>query len=48
MVPFEPGVWLADHIPGARRHLFEDEGHISLVSQLDRILADLLDLAGLS
>jgi pimeloyl-ACP methyl ester carboxylesterase len=48
MVPFEHGVWLADHIPGARRHLFEDEGHISLVGQMDRILADLLDLAGLS
>jgi pimeloyl-ACP methyl ester carboxylesterase len=48
MVPYEHGVWLADHVPVARAHLFEDEGHISLVSQLDRILADLKDLAGVS
>jgi len=48
MVPFEHGLWLADHIPGAQPHLFDDEGHISLVGQIDRILADLLDIAGLS
>lgn len=45
MVPFGHGVWLADHIPGARRHLFEDEGHVSLAAQMDRILADLVALA---
>ena len=28
MVPFGHGVWLADHVPGARRHLFDDEGHV--------------------
>lgn len=47
MVPYEHGAWLASNIPGARAHLFEDEGHLSLVDQLDTILADLRDLAGL-
>jgi len=48
MVPFAHGEWLADRIPGARRHLHDDEGHISLVVQADAVLADLKDLAGLS
>ena len=41
MVPFAHGEWLAAHIPGARVHLYDDEGHISLVQQLPRILDDL-------
>jgi pimeloyl-ACP methyl ester carboxylesterase len=41
MVPFAHGEWLAAHIPGARAHLYEDEGHISLARQLPRILDDL-------
>jgi pimeloyl-ACP methyl ester carboxylesterase len=48
MVPYAHGVWLADRVPGSRRHLFDEEGHLSLVAQLDRILGDLLDLAGLT
>lgn len=47
MVPFEHGRWLAAAIPGARPHLYADEGHISLAAKIDEILADLLDLAGL-
>jgi pimeloyl-ACP methyl ester carboxylesterase len=41
MVPFSHGEWLAANIPGARAHLYDDEGHISLVQQLPRILEDL-------
>ena len=41
MVPFAHGEWLAAHVPGARAHLYDDEGHISLVQQLPRILDDL-------
>jgi len=46
MVPFEHGRWLAAQIPGARAHLYEDEGHISLVQQLPRIVDDLAELSG--
>jgi pimeloyl-ACP methyl ester carboxylesterase len=41
MVPFAHGEWLAAHVPGARVHLYDDEGHISLVQQLPRILDEL-------
>ncbi|MCK9825644.1 alpha/beta hydrolase [Nocardioides cavernae] len=47
MVPFEHGRWLAAHVPGARAHLFDDEGHISLVVRIDEILDELREQAGL-
>jgi pimeloyl-ACP methyl ester carboxylesterase len=46
MVPFGHGEWLAAHVPGARAHLFDDEGHVSLVQQLPRILDDLVSRRG--
>jgi pimeloyl-ACP methyl ester carboxylesterase len=41
MVPFAHGQWLAANVPGARVHLYDGEGHISLGSKLPRILAEL-------
>ncbi len=48
MVPYAHGRWLAAHVPGARVHLYEDEGHVSLLMQMDRVLDDLLDRAGVA
>ncbi|MGI8666386.1 MAG: alpha/beta fold hydrolase [Jatrophihabitans sp.] len=44
MVPFGHGQWLAAEVPGAQPHLFADQGHLSLIAQMDTVLADLVRL----
>lgn len=42
MVPTTHGEWLAAHVPGARRRILEDEGHLSLVLRFGTVLDELL------
>lgn len=44
MVPYDHGRWLAANVAGAQARLLDAEGHLSLVSHLDRILEDLVEL----
>jgi pimeloyl-ACP methyl ester carboxylesterase len=47
MVPFAHGEWLAARVPDAQAHLTDDDGHLTLVTQVPEILVDLKRLAGL-
>jgi len=46
MVPHGPGRWLVGTIPGARAHLFPQEGHLSLAAtQMRQIPEEVLGAA---
>lgn len=45
-VPYSHGEWLAAAVPGAEAHLFEGEGHLTLMHRLDEVLAHLKRLGG--
>ncbi len=46
-IPFAHGKWLAAHVPGAVAHLYDNEGHLSLWSEVEVIFDDLINQAGL-
>jgi pimeloyl-ACP methyl ester carboxylesterase len=41
MVPRDHGRWLGDHVAGATTHLVPGEGHVSLMNNIDTIVARL-------
>lgn len=46
MVPFAHAEFLAASIPGARVHFTEEDGHLSLMTRMPEILAELRELGG--
>jgi pimeloyl-ACP methyl ester carboxylesterase len=47
MVPFAHGEHLASRLPTGRAHLYDDEGHLSLMARVGDVVADLRERAGL-
>lgn len=48
MVPYAHGQWLAKHLPQDKvvKHLFEDQGHLSIfVDYMEQMLDELLSVA---
>ena len=45
-VPFAHGEWLAAEIPHAEFHPLDGDGHLSPVTRIDEILANLVTLGG--
>ena len=45
-MPFAHGEWLAAHVPGTAAHLFDGEGHVSLLNRLPEILDELREVSG--
>ncbi|MEU4191878.1 alpha/beta hydrolase [Kribbella sp. NPDC026611] len=41
MVPHAHGAWLSEHVPTATPHLVPGEGHVSLVKNIETIVAQL-------
>lgn len=49
MVPFSHGQWLTAHVPGARAHLEDNEGHLSIgLGATERMLDELVDAGALT
>jgi pimeloyl-ACP methyl ester carboxylesterase len=40
-VPYFHGLWLGDHLPGARLRTFDNEGHVSIIGHLFEIIGEL-------
>lgn len=46
LAPFPHGQWLSSRLPGQSLHLQHGEGHLSITRAVDRMLDELLELAG--